>query len=90
MEEMQNFRHTTSAKKQTNVGNGAVITALNNSDSFQKHFIEFKKKTWKRYSPLQVGPHWKNCALCLEYNGVRWYPKPRAQSVPQNGLPAGE
>lgn len=85
------FRHATSANKQTDVDDGAVITALNNSGSFQKHFVKCKKKTWKRCSPSQVGPHWKkNCALCFEYYGVRWYLRPRAQSVSQNGRPAGE
>lgn len=36
------FRHATSANKQTDVDDGAVITALNNSGSFQKHFVKCK------------------------------------------------
>ena len=41
------FRHATSANKQTDVDDGAVITALNNSGSFQKHFVKCKKKNMK-------------------------------------------
>ena len=49
----------------------AVITALNNSDSFGKNFVKLKKKVIHKPRSVRI---WKNCALCLEYRFSQYGP----------------